>query len=99
MNNERGFSFVEMILTMSILFTLFGSLLPLSNLMMMNLAERKVLLHVAITKNQAATAIMNGKGSGVVILDGIDFTWEWNQPSLCVNYAFFEVSYESCDMY
>ena len=88
-----------MILTMSILFTLFGSLLPLTNLMMMNLAERKVLLHVAITKNQAATAIMNGKGSGTVILDGIDYTWEWNQPHLCVNYAFFGVSYELCDMY
>lgn len=90
---------METILTMGILFMLFGSLLPLTQHMMMNLEERKILLHVAITKNQAATAIMNGKGSGTVILDGIGYSWDWNRPNLCVNYAFFEVSYESCDMY
>jgi len=99
LNNNRGFSFVETILTVGILFLLFGTLLPFTNHMMVRLAEKKISLHIAITKNQAATSIMNGNVTGIVILDGIDYSWEWNSPTLCVNYEFIEESNESCEMY
>ncbi|WP_017380090.1 hypothetical protein [Paenisporosarcina sp. TG-14] len=99
MNNNQGFSFVETILTVSILFLIFGTLMPFTNLMKLQLAEKREALHVAITKNQAATAIKNGDISGVVILDDVGYVWEWSSPILCVNYVIFEVSYESCDTY
>jgi hypothetical protein len=90
---------VETILTVSILFVVFGTLLPVTNQMKFQLAEKRVALHVAITKNQAATALQNGTTSGVVILDGVDYSWRWTRPMLCVRYAFFEASNESCDTY
>ena len=99
MKNDKGFSFVETILTLSILFLLFGTLMPLTNQMMLRLAEKKVSLHIAITKNQAATSIRSGIESGVVKLGGIDYLWEWNRPVLCVNYTFYEVNHESCETY
>ena len=90
---------METILTVGILFIVFGTLLPLSNQMMLQLAEKKVALHVAITKNQAATALQNGAITGVITLDEIDYAWNWIQPDICVRYVFFEVSHESCDTY
>jgi len=99
LNNNQGFSFVETILTVGILFLIFGTLMPFANHMMLQLAEKRVALHVAITKNQAATAIKNGNITGLVILDNVDYFWEWSHPMLCVNYVFFEVSNESCDTY
>ncbi|MFC6039896.1 hypothetical protein ACFPYN_10735 [Paenisporosarcina macmurdoensis] len=99
MNNNQGFSFVEAILTVSILFIVFGTLLPLSNQMMFQLAEKRVALHVAITKNQAATALQNGTNTGVVTIDEMDYYWSWSPPVLCVSYVFFEASHESCDTY
>jgi hypothetical protein len=99
LNNNQGFSFVEAILTVSILFIVFGTLLPLSNQMMFQLAEKRVALHVAITKNQAATALQNGTNTGVVTIDEMDYYWSWSRPVLCVSYEFFEVSHESCDTY
>jgi len=99
LNNNQGFSFVETILTVAILILLFGTLLPLSNHMMVSLAEKKISLHIAITKNQAATSILNGGVSGVVHLNGIEYSWEWNSPTLCVNYEFIGESNESCGMY
>ena len=99
MNRNQGFSFVETILTVSILFIVFGTLLPLTNQMTLQLAEKRLELHVAIAKNQAATALQNGTISGVVNLDAVDYSWSWSHPSLCVNYVFFEENHESCDTY
>lgn len=99
MNNEKGFSFVEMILTLSILFLVFGTLLPLANQMMFNLAEKKVALHVVVAKNQAATRIKKGDVSGEIFLDHMPYSWQWTEPTLCVRYYFFEELKESCDMY
>ena len=99
MNSNQGFSFVETILTVSILFIVFGTLLPLTNQMMLQLAEKRLALHVAITKNQAATALQNGTMSGVVNLDAVDYSWSWSYPSICVNYVFFGENHESCDTY
>lgn len=90
---------METILTVSILFIVFGTLLPLANQMMFQLAEKRVALHVAITKNQAATALQNGAITGVITLDEMDYSWSWSRPVLCVRYVFFEVSHESCDTY
>ena len=99
MKNEEGFSIVEMILTLSILFLLFGTLLPLVTQMKFNLVEKKVELHVAIAKNQAATKIKNGERSGEIILENISYSWQWEEPTLCVRYIFFEESNESCEIY
>ena len=99
MNKDSGFSFVETILTVSILFLLFGTLLPLTNQMLMRLEDKKVSLHIAIAKSQAATSIQKGKLSGVVTIEGNDFTWEFKSPILCVNYSLIDVGYESCDTF
>lgn len=99
MKNEKGYSFVEMILTISILFLLFGTLLPLVNHMKFNLAEKKVELHVAIAKNQAATKIKNGEISGEIILESMSYSWQWEDPALCVSYNFFGELEESCEIY
>ncbi len=86
-------------MTVTILFLIFGSLLPLANRMMMQLAHQKVALHVAITKHQAATAISKGNVSGEVRLDGIVYFWEWSRPLLCVRYVFLSTTRESCNNY
>ncbi len=99
MNRNQGFSFVETILTVSILFIVFGTLLPLTNQMTLQLAEKRQELHVAIAKNQAATALQNGTISGVVNLDAVNYSWSWSHSSLCVNYVFFGENHESCDTY
>lgn len=97
--NNHGFSFVETILTVSILCLLFGTLLPLTNQMMVHLAEKKTSMYVALTKNEAATSIMNGHLDGVVVLDGQHYSWVWNQSILCVEYEFLGNRTESCDAF
>ncbi|WP_019414938.1 hypothetical protein [Paenisporosarcina sp. TG20] len=99
MRNEQGFSFVESILTVSIIFLLFGSLIPFTNHMKLQLEEKRIALHIAITKNQASTSIKNGHLFGEVILNDVKYSWEWNFPTLCVKYIFFEESNESCEAY
>lgn len=90
---------METILTVSIVCLLFGTLLPLTNQMMVHLAEKKTSMYVALTKNEAATSIRNGHLNGVIVLDGQYYSWVWNQPILCVEYEFLGNRTESCDAY
>ena len=81
------------------MFIIFGTFLPLTNQMKLQLAEKRVDLHVAITKNQAATSLQNGTTSGFVLLNDVVYFWNWGNSSMCVSYVFFGENRESCDAY
>lgn len=99
MKNEEGFSFVETILTVSILMLLFGSLLPISYHMMSKLIEKKQEMHVAIVSNQAAIERKNGMFTGSRVLDNVTYDWQWNSRTLCIQYLRLGVPYQSCETY
>ncbi|MFX3674370.1 MAG: hypothetical protein ACE3JQ_07985 [Paenisporosarcina sp.] len=99
MKNEHGFSFVETILTVSILMLLFGTLLPLSYQMMSKLSERKQEMHVAFVSHQAAIKRTKGKFTGSRVLDNVQYNWQWETKTLCISYLRIGVPFKSCETY
>ncbi len=99
MRNEKGFSFAEAILTLTVVMVIFGSLLPLSYRMLAKLHDQKIDVHLAYTSHQAA--IERGKGilSGNRVMDNVNYSWTWKEKLLCIDYTNTEISYQSCENY
>lgn len=99
MKNEQGFSFVETILTVSILMLLFGTLLPISYQMMSKLNERKQDMHVSFVSHQAAIGRAKGMFSGTRVLDNVEYNWQWQTRTLCISYLRAGNPNNSCETY
>lgn len=99
MKSERGFSFLETILTVGILFLLFGTLLPISYQMMSKLNERKQDMHVAFVTHQAAIGRTKGMFSGTRVLENVEYNWQWQTRTLCISYLRAGYPNNSCETY
>jgi type II secretory pathway pseudopilin PulG len=99
LKNEGGFSFIETILTVSILMLIFGSLLPISYHMMSKLIEKKQEMHVAIVSNQAAIERKNGMITGSRVFDNVIYDWQWQSRTLCIQYLRLGDPFQSCETY
>lgn len=99
MRNEKGFSFAEAMLTLTVTMVIFGSLLPISYRMLAKLHDQKIDVHLAYTSNQAA--IERGKGilSGNRVMDKVNYSWTWEERLLCIDYTKTEIIYQSCENY
>jgi hypothetical protein len=99
LKNEKGYSFAETMLTMTVVMVIFGSLLPISYQMFEKLHLQKVEVHLAFASHQAA--IERGKGilNGFRKIDEINYSWIWEGRVLCIDYTIQENSYQSCEHY
>ncbi|MET1014475.1 MAG: type II secretion system protein [Paenisporosarcina sp.] len=99
MKSERGYSFAETMLTLTVVMVIFGVLLPLSYHMIAKLNEQKVEVHLAYTSHQAA--IERGKGIfiGNRIVEEVNYSWKWEGKVLCIDYTREKYTYQSCENY
>lgn len=96
MKSELGFSLIETVLTLSILMLIFGTLLPISYQMMIKLSEEKQDVHVAVVSNQAAIERSKGVSKGSRVIDQVNYEWEWQIRTLCIQYLRRGAPYKSC---
>ncbi|MEK4426163.1 type II secretion system protein [Solibacillus sp. FSL K6-1523] len=94
---EQGFSFVEALLAVVILFFLSASLVPLTFHMKQQLEGQKRQTHAAeVAFNGALLQQRYGEWSGVQEIEGISYFWNFDLGSVCVKYDADLEEYELC---
>lgn len=95
--NEQGFSFVEALLAVVILFFLSTSLVPLTFHMKQKLEEQKRQTHAAeVAFNGALLQQRYGERRGVQEIGGISYFWSFDSGSVCVAYDADLEEHELC---
>lgn len=85
--NEQGFSFVEALLAVVILFFLSMTLVPLTYHMKQQLQEQKRQTHAAeVAFNGALLQQRYGEWSGMQEIEGVSYFWNFDSGSVCVTY-------------
>ncbi|TAA70667.1 hypothetical protein [Planococcus salinarum] len=83
---EKGISWAETMLSLMIIFMLFGTLLPLMQKMQQTLDDKQMQATAYETMHEAARTILaTGSSSGRRAVNGTIYTWEFNSE-LCVSY-------------
>ena len=85
--NEHGFSFVETILGMVILFFLSATLIPVTFYMKQQMAEQKMQTHAAeVAFNGALKYSRFGEQNGHQEINGVLYEWQVLGHQICVAY-------------
>ena len=86
--NEHGFSFVETILGVVILFFLSATLIPVTFYMKQQMAEQKMQTHAAeVAFNGALKFSRFGEQHGQQIINGNVYEWQMTDQQICVYYT------------
>ncbi|MFD1030712.1 hypothetical protein [Metaplanococcus flavidus] len=84
--NEKGVSWAETMLSLLIIFMLFGTLLPLMQKMHQTLDDKQLRTIAFETMHEAAKTIQaTGKDFGTRTVNSTVFSWEYG-TKLCVDY-------------
>lgn len=95
--NEQGFSFVEALLAVVILFFLSTTLVPLTFHMNQQLALQKQQAHAAeVAFNGALLQQRYGEWNGVLEIEGNAYYWAFDSGMVCVTYNVDVEEYEIC---
>ncbi len=95
--NEKGISFAETLLTVLIIFTLAGTIIPFSYKMNKSLEKAKVQLHAAeVAYNAAKIILFEGSTSGSSLIEDIIYQWDYDGHTLCVKYEFYHEEEKTC---
>ena len=85
--NEKGYSWPEAILTLTILIVIFGTLLPLATKVATTLHNKKLSMYAGETAYQGAIYFSAyGFMEGVRFFDETQFDWIIKGKSICVTY-------------
>jgi type II secretory pathway pseudopilin PulG len=94
---ERGFSFVESLLAVVILFFLTSTLIPITVSMRQEMANQKMQTNAAeVAFNGALSHSRYGEVEGEQLIDGIYYTWVYDGNNICVTYVVDESVIEKC---
>ncbi|MEK4628068.1 MAG: type II secretion system protein [Solibacillus sp.] len=95
--SERGFSFVESLLAVVILFFLTTTLIPITVSMRQEMALQKIQTNAAeVAFNGALSYSRYGEVEGEQVIDDTLFTWSYSGGSICVTYLVDEDVIEKC---
>lgn len=95
--NERGFSFVETILGVVILFFLSATLIPMTVYMKQHMSEQKMQTHAAeVAFNGALKYSRFGEQTGNQEINGILYEWQVDGNQVCVVYTFDDNTGQLC---
>ena len=84
--DEKGVSWAETMLSLMIIFMLFGTLMPLMQKMQQTLDDKQLRATAYETMHEAAKTIRSsGASSGRRTMNGSVFEWEF-EAGLCVHY-------------
>ncbi len=97
MNNEKGYSWPESILSLVVVAVIFGTLLPLYSHMSEHLEMKRLSMHAAESAYHAAI-LYNSYGMmvGAKRIDGIIFDWSVEDKGVCVAYKLIEQEFLKC---
>lgn len=88
MKNNKGISFIETLLSISILFVITGSLIPLSYQLKSTLYNKKLELHASETALEAAKRIRyQNESIGVKIIDNVEYVWHFDGQQICIEFT------------
>ena len=91
MNNEKGYSWPESILSLVIVTVIFGTLLPLYSHMSERLEMKRLGMHAAESAYHGAILYNSyGMMAGANRIDGTIFNWSVENEGICVTYQFIE---------
>ncbi|ATP41041.1 pilus assembly protein FimT [Solibacillus sp. R5-41] len=95
--NEQGFSFVEALLAVVILFFLSTSLVPLTYHMKQQLELQKRQAHAAeVAFNGALLQQRYGEWNGMQEIEGISYFWDFDTGTVCVTYSVDVEEHQLC---
>lgn len=95
--NERGISFVETLLAMSILFLLTLTLIPLTYQMQAKVQKRVASYYASeVAYNGALLVQRYGVIEGTQQLNNILYEWRYDGQAICTKYRFDEEIFERC---
>ena len=95
--NNKGISVIESLLTVVILFTICGTLIPLSYHMKSTLYNQKLELHASETALEAAKRISVERVSkGTNRIEKVDYNWSYDGTQLCVQFTNLNGTREKC---
>lgn len=95
--NEGGYSWPEAILTLTIVMTIFGTLLPLASTLTSKLQMKKSQMYAAETVLQGAIYFKAyGWMEGGREIDGIAYDWLVEGQVVCVTYRVVEKDMRKC---
>ncbi len=85
--NEKGYSWLEAILALTVIVIVFGTLLPLATNMTTMLFNKKIMMNAAETIYHGAILYKSyGINEGVHHIDGYAYEWVVKAQSICVSY-------------
>ena len=91
LNNENGHSLPESLLTLVIVFIIFGTLFPFYYQLETSLYKKKLSLHAAEAALYAAGNIVRfQKYQGNVEIDDVIYHWKGDETSICIRYSGIE---------
>ena len=95
--NEGGYSWLEAILTLTIVLVIFGTLLPLASTMSLKLQMKKSQMYAAETALQGAIYFKAyGLLEGAREVDGVNYDWSIEGQSVCVSYSIVNRTSRKC---
>lgn len=95
--NERGISFIETLLAMSILFLLILTLIPFTYEMQATIQKRKLSYYASeVAYNGALLVQRYGIRQGTQQLNEILYEWVYDGRAICTKYYLNEEEIEQC---
>lgn len=95
--NQKGYSWMEAILTITVLSIIFSTLLPIATQISFNLHKKKLSMHAAETLYQGAILYsFYGQHNGQRTVEGTAFHWSIKDAGICVNYTSREKEFVKC---
>ena len=85
--NDKGYSWPEALLTLTIVMVIFGTLLPFASFITSDLQAKKSGMYAAETAYQGALSYRAyGMIEGTRQVDGIAYDWMVDTDAICVSY-------------
>ncbi len=97
MNNSEGFSWPETVLSLSIIFIITTTILPFLNYMVVHLEDKKRDYHSSLAMYEAAKMyIVENISTGVMQVDGVMYSYEVSDASICIDYEGMREEQRKC---
>lgn len=88
MKNDKGFSWSETMLALTVLFLITMTLLPLLNHVSTQLEEKRRKYHASVVMHEAAKKFINDRTRmGSMNMDRLDYYYTIGSDEICVDYA------------
>ncbi|MFS0575200.1 hypothetical protein AB1K83_06185 [Sporosarcina sp. 179-K 3D1 HS] len=85
--NDKGYSWPEAILTLTIAFVIFGTLLPFGAHMSFKLYEKKKTMHaMEVALKGAILYQAYGGMAGTIHIEDVSYDWKVSEEVVCVSY-------------